>query len=206
MSWQNPEILRPKRFSDPLINRDAEKSLVRGPVQLSWNGKSLPAAAMRISMAGCVAVGSSCVRTPKEGGNPHQALVNSMNVALKQAQVDVDQIGHINAHGCGSEQMDAAEAAAIHEVFGSLGNQVPVTAMKPYFGNCGAGTGTMELAASLLAMKEGLIPHTLNYSTPDPECDLNIVSREPQKTDQKYFMKLSVSRTGRASAIVVESV
>ncbi|MBL4884428.1 MAG: beta-ketoacyl-[acyl-carrier-protein] synthase family protein [Planctomycetaceae bacterium] len=151
-------------------------------------------------------VGSSCVRTPREGGNPRAALVNAIKMAMKHSHISYDQIGHINANGCGSQSMDAAEAAAIHEVFGSLGNQVPVTAMKPYFGNCGAGTGTIEVAASLLAMTQGVVPHTLNYSTPDEECDLNIVHTEPLKTDKKHFLKLNVSRTGRASAMVIESV
>ncbi len=153
-----------------------------------------------------LSVGSSCVRTPREGGNPRQALVNAMNMALKSARINPDQIGHINAHGCGAKELDAAESAAIHEVFGSSAATVPVTAIKPYVGNCGAGTGTIELAASLLTMKQGLIPHTLNFETPDPRCELNIVHKEPLKTACKHFLKLSVSRSGRASATVVESV
>jgi len=153
-----------------------------------------------------LSVGSSCVRTPREGGNPRQAIVNAIKMALKHAQVNPEQIGHINAHGCGAKDLDVAEAAAIHEVFGSLASTVPVTAIKPYFGNCGAGSGSLELAASLLAMKQGLVPHTLNYETPDPECELNIVRKEPLKIDRKHFLKLSISRTGRASATVVESV
>ncbi len=152
-----------------------------------------------------LSVGSSCVRTPRQGGNPRQALANAIRMALKHAQVNPEDIGHINAHGCGAKDLDAAEAAAIHDVFGSQASRIPVTAMKPYFGNCGAGSGSLELAASLLAMKQGVIPHTLNYDVPDPECELNVVRKEPLKTDRKHFLKLSVSRSGRASATVVES-
>lgn len=151
-------------------------------------------------------VGSSCVRTPREGGNLRLSLVNAIRMAMKQAKVNIDQIGHINAHGCGSKSVDAAEAKAIHDIFGDLAGKVPVTAMKPYFGNCGAGTGTIELAASLLAMREGVIPHTLNYETPDSEYQLNIVHKEPLKAEKKHFLKLSMSRTGRTSAMVIESV
>ncbi|MCG6155452.1 beta-ketoacyl-[acyl-carrier-protein] synthase family protein [Rubinisphaera margarita] len=149
-------------------------------------------------------IGSSCVRHPKTGPDPKQAMVNAIRAALRSADVTIDQIGHINAHGSGSQTMDAAEAAAILEVFGDRGREIPVTALKPFFGNCGSGSGTLEIAGSILGLRHGVVFPTLNYATPDPECPLNIVHGEPLKTDNKIFLNINVTRAGQASALLVE--
>ena len=94
-------------------------------------------------------------------------------------------VGHINAHGLSTTDRDADEARAIREVFGPLADKVPVTALKSYFGNLGAGSGVVELIASVLALREGRLPRTLNYETPDPTCALAVTNddntaRRPQ--------------------------
>lgn len=150
-------------------------------------------------------IGSSCVRRPKEGGNLRQAMVNAMRAAFRSAAVEPSEIGHINANGCGSVKLDAEEAAAILEVFGDYGREVPVTSLKPFFGNCGSGAGTLELIGSLVGMKNGVVYPTLNYSTPDPACPLNVVHGQPLKTDRKLFVNVNVTRSGQASALVVEA-
>ncbi len=202
----DPEGLEPSEVLRPFDSNRRGEVVGEGACAIILEREELAAKRDANVFGWILSVGSSCVRTPSEGGNPRLALVNAIKMALKHAGVNLDQIGHINAHGCGAKDLDAAEAAAIHEVFGSLASEIPVTALKPYFGNCGAGSGSLELAGSLLAMKQGLVPQTLNYETPDPECELNIVRGEPQKVDRKHFLKLSISRSGRASAIVVESV
>ncbi|HBN78557.1 MAG TPA: 3-oxoacyl-ACP synthase [Planctomycetaceae bacterium] len=152
-------------------------------------------------------IGSSCVRTVKEGPNPRQAVVNALRAAMRSAGIQPEEVGHINAHGCGSIKIDAAEAAAIREVFGDdLGSKIPVTSLKPFFGNCGSGSGALEIAGSILGLKNGIIFPTLNYSTPDPNCPLNIVHGEPLKTDNKIFINVNITRAGQASALVVECV
>ena len=145
----------------------------------------------------------TCVLSKEGVADAKQALVNVMKNALDRAGMSPGDIGHINAHGCGSKTIDVSEAAAIHEVFGDLGSTVPVTAMKSYFGNAGSGCGPMEMAASLLGLAEGHIPVTRNYDAPDPACNLNVVSGEPLATDNKVFLKINVTRMGQASAAVV---
>jgi 3-oxoacyl-[acyl-carrier-protein] synthase II len=86
-----------------------------------------------------------------------------------------------------------------------LGRKIPVTALKSFLGNSGAGSGMMELAGSLLGLTHGLIPPTLNYDTPDPECPLNIVSGKPLATDNRIVLKINVTRMGQATASVVEA-
>jgi 3-oxoacyl-[acyl-carrier-protein] synthase II len=150
--------------------------------------------------------GSSCVFNPPgvlTGTRP--ALANAMRAALRSAGLTPDQIGHVNAHGLGTQETDIEEAKAILDVFGSeLGRRVPVTAPKSFMGNSGAGCGTLELAASVLGLSRGLIPHTLNYETPDPNCPLNVVAGQPRETNNRVVLNINVSRAGQASAVIVE--
>jgi 3-oxoacyl-[acyl-carrier-protein] synthase II len=149
---------------------------------------------------------SSCVLSPTGVVGTRAALANAMRLAIKDAGLTPDQIGHINAHGLGTRATDIEEAKAILDVFGQdLGRKVPVTALKSYMGNSGAGSGMMELAGSLLGLTHGVIPHTLNYETPDPECPLNIVAGKPQPTDNRIVLKVNVTRMGQASASIVEA-
>ena len=150
--------------------------------------------------------GSSCVVSPEGVVGTRKALANAMRLAIRDAGLQLDQIGHINAHGLGTRVTDVEEAKAILDVFGDdLGRKIPVTALKSYLGNSGAGSGMMELAGSLLGLVNGVIPATLNYETPDPECPLNIVSGKHQPTTNKIFLKINVTRIGQASAAIVEA-
>lgn len=150
--------------------------------------------------------GSSCVVSPEGVVGTRAALVNAMRLAIRDAGLQPQQIGHINAHGLGTRETDVEEAKAILEVFGDdLGRKIPVTALKSVFGNSGAGSGMMELAGSLLGLAHGVVPATLNYDTPDPECPLNIVHGKPLPMTNKTFLKINVTRMGQASASVIEA-
>jgi len=149
--------------------------------------------------------GSSCVLDPQKGPNYRLALANAMRAALRDAGLQPAQIGHINAHGLGTKDVDIAESQAILDVFGDeLGRRIPVTAMKSYFGNSGAGSSLLELAASIIGLSKGVIPYTLNYETPDPECPLNVVSKELQPTSNGIVLSVNVTRAGQAAAAIVE--
>lgn len=148
--------------------------------------------------------GASCVIDRAGNADLRRALALAAVRAIADAGLEPGDIGHVNAHGCGDRERDAAEAAAILDVFGSDTN-IPVTAVKSYMGNSGSGSGPIEVAASLLALQHGVIPATLNYSSPDESCPIRVVSDEPLTTDNKVFLKLSVTRIGQASAIVVSA-
>ena len=109
----------------------------------------------------------------------------------------------MNAHGLATREADREEAAAIHDVFGPLAENVPVTALKSTLGNSGSGCGTLELAGSLLALTQGVVPATLNYETADPECRLNVVHGAPLPTSNRVVLNINVTRMGQASALVV---
>ena len=145
---------------------------------------------------------SSCVIGKDGKPDFRLALANSMRLALQRAGVSPSEIGHVNAHGLGAHQADIDEAQAIHDVFGDAASKIPVTAFKSAIGNSGAACGTLELAASLIGLQHGVIPATLNYSTPDENCQLNVVHGEPLKTDNKLFINVNITGYGQAAALV----
>ncbi|MBW3541059.1 MAG: beta-ketoacyl-[acyl-carrier-protein] synthase family protein [Planctomycetes bacterium] len=149
--------------------------------------------------------GAACVVSRDGRPQPRKALAAAMRKALGDAGLTPGDIGHINAHGLGGRRADIEEAIAIHEVFGPHAATVPVTALKSALGNSGSGCGTLELAGSLLALQEALIPVTLNYETPDPECPLTIIHGEPRRTDNPIVLSINVTRMGQASALIVEA-
>ncbi|MEX2316460.1 MAG: beta-ketoacyl-[acyl-carrier-protein] synthase family protein [Pirellulales bacterium] len=146
--------------------------------------------------------GSSCVIRGDGTPDRPKALVNAMRAALNDAGISAKDVGHINAHGLASPLADREEYLAIKEVFGPLAEKVPVTALKSYLGNSGSGCGTLELAGSLLALGQGIVPPTLNYQTVDPECPLNVVHGGPLPVSNKTVLKISVTSIGQASAVV----
>jgi 3-oxoacyl-[acyl-carrier-protein] synthase II len=115
--------------------------------------------------------------------------------------MEPNEIGHVNAHGLSTREDDPIEARAIRTTLGD----VPVTALKSYFGNLGQGSGMVELAVSVMALEKGLVPATLNYETPDPECPVNVAT-ETVATEKRSFMKLSHNAMGQAAAVVVEAI
>lgn len=146
--------------------------------------------------------GSSCVLDRQGRPSVRQALVNAIRAALHDAGLQPQDIGHINANGLGSKLGDVEEARAIQEIFGEDARKLPVTALKSYFGNAGSGCGTLELAGSLVGLLHGVVPATLNFETPDPECPLNVVHGEPLEVSNHVVLKLNVTRMGQASALV----
>jgi 3-oxoacyl-[acyl-carrier-protein] synthase II len=130
------------------------------------------------------------------------ALVRAMKAALRDAGKSPADVGHINAHGLSTTDRDADEARAIREVFGPLADKVPVTALKSYFGNLGAGSAVVELIASVLALRDGRLPRVLNYETPDPACSLALVTNDATSAGRS-FLNLSVTPQGQAAVLYV---
>ena len=134
-----------------------------------------------------------------EGQEPTgDAIARAIRAALAGAELAPADVGHVNAHGNSTREDDPIEARAIRETLGD----VPVTAPKSYFGNLGQGGGMVELVVSLLAMSNGVVPPTLNYETPDPECPVNVVTAlQPAK--RPAFVKLNHNAMGQAAAVVI---
>ena len=98
----------------------------------------------------------------------------AMRAALEDGGLTPDQIGYVNAHGTATAANDRTEAAAIHAVFGAHASQLSVSSTKSMHGHCIGSAGAIELVATLMALSEGVIPPTINYDAPDPECALDV--------------------------------
>ena len=124
---------------------------------------------------------------------------------LRRSNLLPEQIGHVNAHGLGNKLLDSAEAAGIHDVFGKRTKPIPVTAAKGYFGNVGAGSGTLELIAGILSLRNQVLYPTLNFSSADSSCPVSVV----QSTDVpagNSFIKLAINPQAQVSAVLVKGI
>jgi 3-oxoacyl-[acyl-carrier-protein] synthase II len=132
-----------------------------------------------------------------------RALANVIRMTLADADATIADVGHIHAHGLGTQSCDAEEATAIRQVFGPRADEVPVTAAKSYFGNLGAAGGLVELIGSLMAIERGSLFPILNYQTPDPACP--IVAAKPGMSPGRSVLNLNVTPQGQASAVLVRA-
>jgi 3-oxoacyl-[acyl-carrier-protein] synthase II len=128
-----------------------------------------------------------------------EAIVRAMRLGLARSGLDAAAIGHVNAHGLSSEREDHIEAKAICAVLPS----VAVTAPKSYFGNLGSAGAATEIAASVLSLDAGLVPATLNYERPDPECPVRVVQSEAAAARARTALCLTWSPAGQAAAIAI---
>ncbi|MCC6493083.1 MAG: beta-ketoacyl-[acyl-carrier-protein] synthase family protein [Pirellulales bacterium] len=128
-----------------------------------------------------------------------RATGQSIEAALQAAGLRGADIGHVNAHGESSIEADRAEAQAIRQ---TLGN-VPVTALKSYFGDLAAASGAVELIGSVLSLVHGRVPATLNYEQPDPHCPVNVIHAAPLPVERPTAIALNQSSTGQAAALVI---
>ncbi|MFJ8944359.1 beta-ketoacyl-[acyl-carrier-protein] synthase family protein [Streptomyces sp. NPDC102395] len=102
-------------------------------------------------------------------------MAEAITVALDEARMNVDQIDYINAHGSGTKQNDRHETAAFKKSLGEHAYRTPVSSIKSMVGHSLGAIGSIEIAASALAMEHHVVPPTANLHTPDPECDLDYV-------------------------------
>lgn len=126
-----------------------------------------------------------------------KALVNVLRGALGEA--DPRSIGHVHAHGLGTDRCDRDEAAAIGDVFGGAADQPPVTTAKGHMGNLGAGGGMVEIVASLKALGGNLFP-IRNLGQLDPQCAINAVTDDSVPAGEE-FISANVTPQGQASAV-----
>ncbi len=117
---------------------------------------------------------------------PHvRGGVAAISKALENAGIEPSQVNYISAHGTGTRENDQSECAVFHEVFGPGIRRIPVSSIKSMLGHTLGAAAVTESIASVLAIAEGKIPPTINYSTPDPECDIDCVPNtwRPQRVD-----------------------
>jgi 3-oxoacyl-[acyl-carrier-protein] synthase II len=139
------------------------------------------------------------ITLPRPGGaGAARAMVN----AVRSAGLTPEQIGYINAHGTSTPANDAAETAGIKAVFGKHAYRVPVSSTKSMTGHLLGGAGALEALVCVLAIRDGVVPATVNYETPDPECDLDYVPNAARRVPVQAAMSNSFGFGGHNVALV----
>jgi len=138
--------------------------------------------------------------SPPDGRGADQA----MSLALKDAGLSPEEIDHINAHGTSTLLNDRSETKAIKKVFGDAAYRIPITSNKSMLGHPIASAGVNELIASILTIKHNIIPPTINYETPDPDCDLDYVPNEPRECEVHTVLSNSFAFGGQNASLIVE--
>jgi 3-oxoacyl-[acyl-carrier-protein] synthase II len=127
----------------------------------------------------------------------------AMNAAIKDAGLKPEQISYINAHGTSTPMNDKIETAAIRRTFGDAAKKIPVSSTKSMIGHLLGAAAAVELVATVLSIRDGVVHPTINYETPDPECDLDYVPNVKRAVDVRYAMSNSLGFGGHNSAIIV---
>jgi len=127
----------------------------------------------------------------------------AMRMALADAGLPPEKIDYVNAHGTSTAVNDRVETVAIKDVFGDYARKLPVSSIKSMLGHLIAGAGAMEAIACLLAIRDGVIPPTINYENPDPELDLDYVPNEPRSARLDYCMSNSFGFGGQNVVLII---
>ena len=140
------------------------------------------------------------VTQPDENGT---GAVKAMQKALQDSKISSDSIDYINAHGTATLLGDVAETKAIKRVFGKRAHKVPISSTKSQIGHLLGGSGAVEAIFCLLAMRDGIIPPTINLDSPDPECDLDYTPLKARECTVKMVLSNSFGFGGHNGCLVL---
>ena len=125
-----------------------------------------------------------------------------MKKAVKDAGIEPSAIGYINVHGTSTPQGDKVEVIAIKRVFGDHARELPISSTKSMTGHLLGAAGGLEAGITALALRDQILPPTINYQTPDPECDLDIIPNEARRVKLEYALSNSFGFGGTNGALV----
>lgn len=140
---------------------------------------------------------------PSEGG---EGAARCMRMALRNAGVNPEQVGYINAHGTSTPFNDLNETLAIKSVFGDHAGKLMVSSTKSMTGHLLGAAGGVEAVYTVMAIDKGIIPPTINYEEPDPECDLDYVPNTPREARIDYAMSNSLGFGGTNATLLFKRV
>jgi 3-oxoacyl-[acyl-carrier-protein] synthase II len=129
-------------------------------------------------------------------------VVEMMEAALRRADVAPERVGYINAHGTSTPLGDAAETRAIKQVFGDHAYSLAVSSTKSMLGHCFGAAGALEAMMCVLALHEGVLPPTINYEVPDPECDLDYVPNEARRVQVEVALSNAMGLGGHNGCLL----
>jgi 3-oxoacyl-[acyl-carrier-protein] synthase II len=148
---------------------------------------------------------TSCDAYHLTGSDP--AMVSSSNAilsALAEAGLEREQVDYITAHGSSTPMNDARETAVIKSVFGSRAYSIPITGLKSMLGHASGAAAAMQGVGAILALQHAFLPPTINYTTPDPECDLDYVPNVGRAASIQVALQNTYAYSGKNTAILYQ--
>ncbi len=134
-----------------------------------------------------------------------ESIINVMKKAMTNAGISPDCVDYISAHGTGTVANDKAECSAIKEVFKDVFNKIPISSIKSMLGHTMGAASAIEAIACCLAISSSIIPPTINYETPDPECDIDCVPNRAKKKNVKIALNNSLAFGGNNACLIIGS-
>ena len=135
-----------------------------------------------------------------------KGAIKAMQNALNDAHLTPQHVDYINAHGTGTPHNDKMEAKAMQTLFGQRAAALPISSIKPFVGHLLSAAGAIEAAASILPFLRGLIPPTLHYSTPDPDCPVDCVPNTARKANVNIVMTNSYGFGGQNASLIFRKI
>ncbi len=132
-----------------------------------------------------------------------RGAASCVRMALADAAINPDDISYINAHGTSTDVNDKVESLAIKTVFGPKAYKIPVSSTKSMMGHLIAAAGATEMIICLMALRDNVLPPTINYETPDPACDLDYIPNKPREAPCRYALSNSFGFGGQNVALIV---
>jgi 3-oxoacyl-[acyl-carrier-protein] synthase II len=139
------------------------------------------------------------ITQPAEGGDGGYRVTMA---ALKDAKISADDVSYVNAHGTSTPIGDAIETTALKRVFGERAKKVPISSTKSMTGHLLGGAGGLEAGISVLSLRDQILPPTVNYENPDPECDLDYVPNQARKPAVEYALSNSFGFGGTNASLI----
>lgn len=135
-----------------------------------------------------------------------RGLKRAMRAAVRKAGIDAGEINYINPHGSGTPLNDRVETMVFKEVMGDAAYKAAISSVKPITGHCMGASGSVEALACVMAIRDQKAPPTINYTTPDPECDLDYVPNVARSMPIRTAMTTSVGLGGHNSALIFRAL
>lgn len=151
-------------------------------------------------------VGAGCDGSGYPNESIGLGLVRAIEATIRRAGIRPSELGHVNAQGKSTQPDDIVESRAYYRALGDSIHKLPVTAMKSFVGHFDAGAGAVELAGTLLSLKHGEVPATLNYEIPDPRCRLKVVQEGPQRLSTRTALTVNRTAIGQSAAAVLRAI
>jgi nodulation protein E len=127
----------------------------------------------------------------------------AMRAALRDAGLAPEAIGYVNAHGTGTLANDATETAALKAVFGAHSGKLAISSTKSMHGHALGAAAALECVATVLALRDGVLPPTANYNLPDPDCDLDVIPNHARQAQVEWAISNSFAFGGLNAVLVL---